>query len=349
LTNTRKPKILLIALKFMGDLIVAAPSIHALRRHFPNSHITVLLRKGLEEVFIFDRAVDEVLGFDYLGIRGIGGFRRLGAELAWVMAIRRRQFDIVVSLQPSDRSARWAWLSGARARVGPKKQAFGYLFNMHADVIEGQMDFREYYAQIIGALGVDVQQLSFKYSYPSDADDWAETFLNDSHLDPSKQTIGIHPGSRDPVKLWPSENFLRLADRLSTLPRTQVLFFQGPNDSSTIEELRRVSAHNLVVADCSAHITHLAALLKRCRLYIGNDSGPRHLAAAVGTHTLTLMHKAKLRSWKIYDESEGHFVLTDKTENPDSDRALHEAATINTLSSISVDEVFEKARQILSL
>jgi ADP-heptose:LPS heptosyltransferase len=332
----------------MGDLIVTAPSIQALRRHFPNGHITVLLRKGLEEVFIFDRAVDEVLLFDYSTVRGMRGFRRIAVELAWLRAMRRRRFDIVVSLQPSDRSARWAWFSGARTRVGPKDQPFWWLFNTRVDAVEGEIGFREYYAQIIAALGVDVQRQTLGYEYPAEADQWAETFLKISGLDSSKQTVGIHPGSRDAAKLWPLEHFLRLADCLLTVPRTQVLFFQGPSDASTIEVLRRLSNRALIVADCSSHITYLAALLKRCRLYIGNDSGPRHLAAALGTSTITLMHNAQLKPWNIYHELWGHFVLTNKTENPDGKSGLHEAAAVNTLSSISVDEVFERARQILS-
>jgi len=341
------PKILVVALKFMGDLIVAAPAIEALRRRFPDCHLTVLVRKGLEEIFLYNRGVDEVLPFDYPAVRKLRGWSRVSVELSWARAIRRRRFDIVISLQPGDRPAWWAWLAGAPTRIGPKKQPLGFLFNVRVDVQEGEPNFREYYGKMIEAVGVDVRQTDFKYDYPVEADDWAEAFFRDNHVDLSNHIVGIHPGSRDPVKLWPAENFLQLTECLMKLPRVEVILLQGPNEAETIEKLKQKSKNNLLVADCSSHISYLAALLKRCRLYVGNDSGPRHLAAAVGTSTLTLMHSAKLRAWKIYDESQGHFILTDKVGNAESDRAFRDASTINTLSSISVDEVFGKVRQIL--
>jgi heptosyltransferase-3 len=342
-----KPKILIIALKFMGDLIVAAPSIEALRRKFPDCHLTVLLRKGLEEIFLCNQAVDEVLAFDYPAVRRSKGWKRLAIELSWARTIRRRRFEIVICLQPGDRFALWAWLAGGRMRVGPKKQPFGFLFNVPVDVEEGGLNFREYYGKMVAAVGVDTQQTSYKYDYPLEADEWAEAFIRDHEIKLSNDIVGIHPGSRDPVKMWPAENFARLAECLLQTPRTSIILIQGPNEAETIERLQQMSQSRLVVADCSSHISYLAAVIKRCRLYIGNDSGPRHLAAAVGTSTLTLMHSAKLKTWKVYDESEGHFVLTDKVENPESDRAYHESSTINTLSSISVDEVIEKLRWIL--
>jgi heptosyltransferase-3 len=347
LPHKANPKILVVALKFMGDLIVAAPSIESLRRRFPACHVTILLRKGLEEIFLYNQAVDEVLSFDYPTVRKLRGWSRLAVELSWVRAIRRRRFDFVVSLQPGDRFAWWAWLGGSHMRVGPKKQPFGFLFNIRVDIEEGRLDFREYYSKMIEALGVDVCQATLRYTYPLEADEWAEGILKDHHIDPSRRVIGIHPGSRDPVKLWPAENFLQLAEGLKRLPGTEMLLLQGPNEAETIERLKHMSSSTFIIADCSPRISYLAAILKRCRLYIGNDSGPRHLAAAVGTSTLTLMHSAKLKTWKIYEESQGHFVLTDKVENAESERAFQEASTINTLSSISVDEVFEKVRQIL--
>ncbi len=347
-SHRAKPKILIVALKFMGDLIVAAPSIEALRRRFPACHLTVLLRKGLEEIFLYNRAVDEVLAFDYPAVRKLKGWRRMATELSWVRAIRRRRFDIVICLQPGDRFALWTRFAGARMRVGPKRQPFGFLFNVPVDVEEGGLDFREYYGRIIEAVGVDVHQPTLKYDYPAEADKWAEVFFRDHQTNLSNTIIGIHPGSRDPVKLWPAESFLQLTECLIKLPRTDVILIQGPNEAETIERLKQMSRSRLVVADCSSHISYLAAVLKRCRLYIGNDSGPRHLAAAVGTSTLTLMHGAKLKTWKVYDESQGHFVLTDKVENPESNRAYHDSSTINTLSSISVDEVVKQVCHILS-
>lgn len=343
-----KPKILIVALKFMGDLIVAAPSVEALRRRFPDCHLTILLRKGLEEIFLYNRAVDEVLVFDYPAVRRSRWWTRLAVELSWVRAIRRRRFDIVICLQPGDRFALWTWFAGSRTRVGPKKQPFAFLFNVPVDVEEGGLDFREYYRKMVDAIGADTRQTSFKYDYPSEADEWAEAVFRDHQINLSNIIIGIHPGSRDPVKLWPAENFVQLTECLMKMSGIDVILIKGPNEAETIERFKQMSMRRLVVADCSSHISYLAAVLKRCRLYIGNDSGPRHLAAAVGTPTLTLMHNAKLKTWKVYDESEGHFVLTDKVENPESDRAYHDSSTINTLSAISVEEVVEKVRRILS-
>lgn len=349
MVDKKNPKILLIALKYMGDLLVAAPSIHALRRHLPDSHITVLIRKGLEEIFIHDSAVDEVLVFDYPFVRSLRGFKRLKIEYDWVGGIRRRRFDTVVSLQPGDRFAWWAWLSGAGVRIGPRKQPFGYLFNNRVDVEEDRIDYREYYGKIIAAVGVEGTKVDFKYTFPAEADKWAERFLQEQGIRSSKLLIGLHPGARDPVKLWPAQNFARLAECLRRFPEVQPLFFRGPDESGIIESIEQILKRPIIVADSSSHISHLGALLKRCRLFIGNDSGPRHLAAAVGTQTLTLMHRAKLKTWKIYDESHGHFVLTDKVDNLDSERAVYEASTINTLSSISVDQVYNKVREILGL
>ncbi len=123
-----------------------------------------------------------------------------------------------------------------------------------------------------------------------------EKFIKDAAVNPSKPLIAIHPGSGSRQKCWPVERFAALMSRLSRDVDAQFLVTSGPADDKILEELRKKTGNSFITAN-QLPLPHLAAIIAKCRLFIGNDSGITHLAAAVRTPTIALFGPTDPQIW----------------------------------------------------
>lgn len=338
--------ILIINLKYLGDLLVATPVYRMIREFFPDATITLLLQKGLEQAVDQNPNVDKFFSAELWGLRKLKGLKRLREELLFLRELRQKRFDTVIALHPTDRLVFWAYLSGASCRMGPKKQSFSFLLTHPVDVEEESKSYLEYYLDIGRAfVGREPSSKQTEYFLQPATETWAEHFVLQHRLNNKKYLIGIHPGASIPRKRWPLAKYAELVDELLGHGDFQVLVFQGPQEEQLVEELDSMTKHHPVIAKTSSDLYQLAALMKKCNLVICNDSGPRHLAAAVGTKTLTLFSYEKLLAWRVYSEEQGHFVVTGKLPCP---VCLNGSCTGNyCLTEIPIHEVVQKVFEIL--
>lgn len=336
-------QILVINLKWLGDLIVSTPVFKTLRKDYPHSNICAMVRKEYETVLRANSHIDEIIPFDY-AIRRLTGWKRLREELHWMKKLRAKHFDAVISLHPGDRLALWAWLSRARYRVAPRKQSFGYLYNIRVDVEEDTKSYLEYYLDIVSAFDTTpvTRQTEFVVSDP--VEEWAGQFLQQQGIAPEHVVIGVHPGASEPSKIWPAENFAELIERLLMYPNLKIILFQGPNEKAIVSKISSLMSTAPFVADTSDNVEQMAALMKRCNLCIVNDSGARHLAVAVNAPTLTFFPADRLTTWQFYAEEDKHYVLVGNRVEASESRI-----SSPFLDSITVDDAFNKVRDILQL
>jgi ADP-heptose:LPS heptosyltransferase len=336
-------RILVINLKYLGDLIVSTPAIKALRNSYPQSAICVMVREEYGSVLKGNVEIDEILPFN-CGIRSLKGWKRLQEEIKWMRRLRERNFDAVISLHPGDRLALWAWLSGARYRVAPRKQSFGYLYNIKVDLEEGSKSFLEYYLDIVAAFDAKPITRKTEFLVSDTAEKWAEQLLRLEGMDSNHVVIGVHPGASEPSKAWCADNFAALADKLLANPRVKIIFFKGPKERAIIARISELMTNAFLVVDTSNSIERMAALMRRCRLCIVNDSGARHLAVAVHAPTLTFFPVDKLASWDFYSEEDDHYMLIGKSVS-----TAESGRYAQFLDSITVDDAFDKVSDILRL
>ncbi len=151
--------------------------------------------------------------------------------------------------------------------------------------------------------------------------------------------IGIHPGASEPTKIWSSENFAGLIQKLALIGKTKIILIAGPNEEKVVDSIFSKANNENFFVYKSKDVNRTAALISKCSLFISNDTGTRHLSVALKIPVIALMPDDNLKCWNFYDDSDNHFVLIGKRFFPEKG--------IPFLGSINVDEVFNKVKEVL--
>ncbi len=281
-------KVLVIRIWGAGDLIIALPAIGALRESFPKAQVVMLVTANIKDIIEGDPGLDRLIALDVSSIPRV--VRSFSSALS---QIRQEHFDLVVDLEQYSRtSALFAYLSGVGMRVGfdTIKQWRGFLFTNRV-VFNTEQNVRECFLDLVSAVGIAPPDKKLGKLWVA-AEDRASALalLKAEGVRDGDVVAGIHIGSSENAlsKRWPKERFAELADRLVKERGIRPVFVGGPSETRDIEEtIKLMDAEAINVAGKST-LKQLAAILERCQLFIGNDSAPMHIAAAMGTPTIGL-------------------------------------------------------------
>jgi ADP-heptose:LPS heptosyltransferase len=290
-------RILLVKLRAIGDAVLTLPSLEALHRGFPQARISVLCPPLAREVYSEDPRVDEVLPYDK------AWFRSLGHHARHAQGLQERHFDLAVCLHASLRSALLGWLSGAPWRSIRNHSGPDYFSNLAAREPKEAKSIIQRDFDALRALGLDPQDERPHLALASWAKAEAVQRWKAWRL-PAKGVLTLFPGAGKPEKRWPLERWLSLARALKRQRRTTLLL-TAPGEPSLEREAKAVGGRGA----CVDSLQVLAALCQRSGHSLGCDSGPRHLAAAVGARTLTLFGPETLREWHPYKQRDGHWAV----------------------------------------
>lgn len=333
-------KILLVNTKFLGDLIISSPGLKSVRKKFPDAEITLLVRKGYEDGVKNNPYINRIMAFDF-GVKKDSFFSRLRDEINFIGSIVKERYDAVVSFHPGDRTAFLAWLSGAKIRIAPRKQPFGFFFNVKVDVEEDTISYLDYYNRIASALTGEPGELKTEYFVSSEERACANEFFIENEIDSNGLIIGIHPGASEPTKIWQEEKFAELIKNIAAIPESKIILIAGPKETSKAARIRS-AVHGLNVSLFNSDdINKTAAVMERIRLLVSNDSAARHLAVALGIPVIALMPADNQNCWNFYDNSASHYVLSGERIFPEEGQPY--------LGKISPDEVFQKIKEVLKL
>ncbi|MEK7476298.1 MAG: glycosyltransferase family 9 protein [Candidatus Coatesbacteria bacterium] len=280
LQGARVRSLVFIKLDHLGDVIMATPILRALHAWVPEARITMVVRPATADLAARLPGVAEVLTADVPWIRpGSGVSANLGACLALARTLRARRFDLAVDLRYHNRlDSLLLSLSGARARLGFDAGGFGFGISHCARwPREGHEAGRM--AGALREFGVPVEDLAPEF--PVTAADVAAA----AHRAGRKGGyVAVHVGAGNAVKRWMPERFAWVGRELAARLRAPVAVLAGPGEESHGEPLVRA----LPKASCldlrgRLGLFELAAVIKGARLFVGNDGGPGHVAAAIGT------------------------------------------------------------------
>jgi heptosyltransferase-2 len=371
-------KILFITIGAAGDLLIHSPVFKAMKSAFPQSEITVLTatyrsyansiiqtdtvlntspKGGRIDILENNPNVDKIIKVDRGELRKLKGFKKISAELNIIIYIRRKKYDIVISTASNDRFTLWSYYSGAKIRVGQKKQPFGFLLTHRPQVDVEEVGALRYISTLSRAVGVIVDSEKTEYNISEQAKLWAEQYLKNYNVNSNSNLIAIHPGASGKQRIWLPEYFADVADQLQIKYNYRVLLCGSDFDKDIISEtVNYMHSKAIEVYDTEGSIDRLAAIIKRCKLCITNDSGARHLAVAVETPSLAILPIRKIGAWKVYDETPNIVVVYDKhlckacnegkcmEKLPDG-----EIYSTYCLRSISVSQVMEKINEMISV
>jgi len=278
LADNPDARIMIRAANWVGDAIMTTPVVRAVRKNFPRSRITVLAKPWVVPVYEHNPYIDSVMVYENTGRHEKGfGTLRLARDL------RRQSFDLAVLMQNAFEAALISFLGGIKERLGYNTDARGLLLNrgIKLDPALKKGHLIDYYIGILKKAGLDDDGRSLDLFISRADRDYADEFLEQEKMD--SPVIGINPGATGgTAKQWFPERYARLAAGLCAKYRTRVLIFGGPNDrglgNKIAEEAGNGSCINIAGATT---LVQAFALIERCSLFVTNDSGLMHAAAAL--------------------------------------------------------------------
>ena len=277
-------KILVRATNWVGDAVMSIPALQAIRGRWPRAEIAILARPGVAELYRGQGYADRLLIFEHDGRhRGAWGRERLAAEL------RRERFDVAVLLQNAFEAAWIASRARIPVRVGYARDARGFLLTRAVDVPRpGELPAHEayYYLELLRRAGW-IERLPAVEFIELRVDPGergrAEEILRRTGARGGAFRVALAPGAAyGSAKCWLAERFAALAGRLVAEFDADVILFGTAAERSIAQRIVAAMRHRPVALVGETRAGELPALLAQCRLFIGNDSGAMHVAAAAG-------------------------------------------------------------------
>jgi ADP-heptose:LPS heptosyltransferase len=285
----RTPRILVIRRRYLGDIVLLGPVFRNLRLHWPQALLTVLVEPAYAGVLSLNPDVDAVLVLPRRAREWPGFLRRL----------RQARYTHVFDFDNNERTALLARLSGAPFRAtlwheGPQPRfARLYTHRRHdPPAILEQRPFTEYYLSLLSAAGVPLVTHEVRL-VPHEAD---VAFvrgllgrLSGAAVAPQTRRLLVHPGSRSPFRLWPPERFGEICRRVKGELEARVVLIAGAGEEDFLRQVLIHAGSGQPAIDQPLSVPQLAALVAQFDLLLCHDSGPMHVAAAVGTRVVALL------------------------------------------------------------
>ena len=280
LADIEAHRICLIKPSALGDVIQTLPVLSALRSRFPNAHIAWVVNRAYADLLAGHPHLDETIVFDRQRARPWSRPART-AFSSLLKTLQERQFDLTCDLQGLLRSAIMTRATKARRRIGlgDAREGARLFYTNIVPVPHCDMSAVERYWLVAESLGVGATSKQFLIALSSSERQWAERQL--AGLDGLR--VAIHSGARWVTKRWPVSHFAELARRLEHEAGARLVLVGGPEESDVARQIVAAVQDRGVDLTGRTTLKQLTAVLSQVNLLVTNDSGPMHLAAAVGT------------------------------------------------------------------
>jgi heptosyltransferase II len=277
-------KIIVRATNWVGDAIMALPALRALRRRFPEAHISVVARPYVADIYRDQNICDQLVAYDpRTAHAGLSGRERLAEQL------RSQKFDLAVLLQNAFDAAWLAWRAGVHERIGYARDGRSVLLTKAVPVPRpGEIPAHEqfYYLELLRRAGLVDNPTGENFillNVNQEAKRQAGAQLASVGARADAMRIAVGAGaSYGSAKCWPPERFALVADRLTAEFDADVILFGTVAEKPVTAAIASAMKHPPIDLAGKTAIAEVPALLSQCHLFIGNDSGAMHVAAAVG-------------------------------------------------------------------
>ena len=266
-------RILIIKPSSLGDVIHALPAVNLIRRRHPYAEISWLINDTLVSLLKNSPVIDELIPFPR---QQFGRLTQFPKFCDFLDGLRIHEFDLVVDLQGLFRSGLMAWATNAPRRVGLSDAREGaQLF--YTEIVKTRR-LHAVHRYLLTSRYLDCESGPVEFPLGSSAED---ELVVEKLLPKSRPLIAVNPSARWGTKLWGADNFAALLDRL---PADQIVLTGSASEAGEVEKIGRGRCNLAGKTD----LAQLAELYRHCALLITNDSGPMHLAAAVGTPVVAI-------------------------------------------------------------
>ena len=282
--------ILIIKLRYIGDVLLATPTVRAIKAARPDVRVTMMVNRGTEDVLSGNPDLDEIMVLD----KG-----SLSAQSKLIAALRGHQFDTVIDLTDGDRSAFLTWISGAPVRIGFNDE-HRWRGRYYTEVVQPVPAMRHRIdrdLEALKSLGIQSGSKDPQLWLTQEERDSADRLLDQLGIQQSQSIVILQPGARYWFKAWPTERFAELADLLTSQYGCQVLIGGSVQDIDLAQQIREKAKSQPIVMAGRTTIKQFAVIAKKSALFVGSDSGAMHMASAVGTPVVALFGPSNPREW----------------------------------------------------
>ncbi len=352
----RKITILIRAANWVGDAIMTTPIIRAVRKNYPHAHITLLAKPWVIPVFDNNPYIDQIMVYKN-STRHTKGF----GTLRLAKDIRKKKFDMAILMQNAFEAALITFLGGVPIRIGYNTDGRTLLLNpsIKLDKRLKKGHLIDYYRGILKGAGLvdDGRKLDL---FISDSEKVEAAKIIESYgINIKKEkVIGINPGAAGgTAKKWFPERYAELAKRLAQRFNTKILIFGSKSDEELGDKINETASKTINESDkiCinlagKTTLRQAFALIEKCDLFITNDSGLMHAAAAIGTRQVAIIGStdhiatapSSRNSFMIRVPVPCSPCLKPHCPKKESDSDYH-----TCMDKISVDMVMEKCESVL--
>jgi heptosyltransferase-2 len=340
-TAFRWQRLLVTKLVAVGDLVVCLPTLKALRKSFPKAHIAVLVTPRVSEIVEGCPYVDEIIYYDVFGQdRGPSGLVRV------IRQLRRRKFDLVLELDHYYRiTTLMSYLAGIPNRAGFDLPGQGRR-NLYTIRIPYSVDKHEVevFLEAASMIGADASEKELVEIWvPAEDREHVDRFLKGAGVTRQNMLVGIHPGTGPSAlsRRWSPNKFAELADWLVTERGARVIITGSRAEVDLAEAIAVRMTTEPIVAAGKTNLKQFAEIARRCRLVISVDTGPLHVATAMGTKVIGLYGPNTPTKWGPYGD--GHITIYKALEcSPCTRQYLGQVSRCRNpicMSAITVEDV----------
>ncbi len=324
----RVKKILIILLDRIGDVILSTPALRAVREAFPKAEIHLLVRDYTKELLVNNP-----------NINGLQIFKKDSLS---------KDYDLAIALHPGITQNYLTFTCEAKYRVGYTGWGGGF-FLTHTLKDDRSTRIRhevESALEVVGVAGGKTEDKKLDISVTEEGEKFARDYFKKNNLSSNQPVVAIHPGARQEYIRWNKEGFAEVADRLIKFKNVKVILTGSSKEDQLVKETASLMAEKPVCA-VGLRLTQLISLLKKCSLFIGNSTGPMHIAAGLDIPVVAIfgaIHPLdSYQEWRPWNEK--HIVVSKNLNCPQCHPT--DCKTFECMEMISADDVVNAAEELL--
>ncbi|MCQ9205340.1 MAG: lipopolysaccharide heptosyltransferase II [Omnitrophica bacterium] len=279
-------RILIVRTDRLGDVILSTPVIRNLRMAYPKSYIAFMCRPYTKGVLKDNLDLNEVIIYDKYGCE-----RSFWASIKFSFCLRKKKFDWAIILHPTNRAHMVTFFAGIPLRIGWNRKC-AFLLNKRVPHLkqEGKKHELEYTLDILRYLNIPIKDKKTYFPISEVAEKRVKDLLAKGGIKNNDKIIVIHPSASCPSKRWPQDSFVELIRLLKQKDDFKIAVITSEVEKEFGQKL--VEDRDILDLRGKLDISEVGALLRKCRLFISNDSGPVHIAASFNVWVISIFGRS---------------------------------------------------------